>query len=148
MEPGLILNANERRFALVGIDISVRAGVTDTGGALTALEQRVPRGAGSPLHTIREDKVLIVLDGEISLRLGAQLHRLAASDGARIPGGTPHRFFNEREATARILMLVMPGGHERYLAELAQLEAKALLTEPNMHALQQRFGVVILATPE
>jgi quercetin dioxygenase-like cupin family protein len=144
MEPRLIQSAKERRFELVGIDIRVRAGAEDTGGALSALEQCVPQGAGSPLHTVREDKVLLVLEGDLVVQLGNERLQLGAGDGVTIPGGAPHRFFNERATTARLLVLILPGGHERYLAELARLEAGAMLTEPALRQLGERFGVTVL----
>jgi quercetin dioxygenase-like cupin family protein len=148
MEPRLIPSAKERRFRLVGIDVHVRAGVDDTGGALTALEQCVPPGAGSPLHTVREDKVLLVLDGELGVELGPRRLQLRAGDGVTIPGGAPHRFVNEQQTNARLMMLVLPGGHERYLAELAGLEARASLTETALRELGERFGVAVLAATE
>lgn len=148
MEPRLIPNTNERHFRLVGIDVRVRVAADDTGGALSVLEQGVPPGAGSPLHTVREDKVLLVLEGELSVEVGPQRLQLRAGDGVTIPGGAPHRFFNACATNARLMMLVLPGGHERYLAELARLEARAMLTEHALRELGERFGVAVLTAAE
>ena len=46
------------------------------------------------------------------------------------------------------MMLLLPGGHERYLAEVARLEARAKLTEPDMRELGERFGVAVLGAIE
>jgi len=137
-----------RRFALAGLDIVVRASASDTAGAISVLEQCVPNGAGSPLHTTREDKVLLMLSGQLVLRRGPQQHLLTAGEGATIPGGMPHRFFNDRAAAARLLMLIFPGGHEAYLSELANLQARGALTDLTMRQVGARYGVSILEGSE
>ena len=40
--------------------------------------------------------VLLLMSGQIVLQLGATEHILTSGEGATIPGGTPHRFFNDR----------------------------------------------------
>jgi len=148
MEPRTIVSDETQRISLVGLDILVRFGARDTGGALSLLEQHVPEGVGSPLHTIREDKLLLVTAGQLSLQLGSQKHRLEPGDRATIPGGTPHRFWNEGAAEARLLMLILPGGHELYLSEAARLEARQELTGPALQQLLETYGVSILERSE
>ncbi len=144
MEPRLIPVDATRRFALVGLDVTVRASARDTAGALSVIEQGVPSGAGTPLHAIREDKLLLLMSGQLVLQLGPREHLLVAGDGATIPGGTPHRFFNNQTAEARLCMLILPGGHEAFLSDLASLEASGALTGPAMRQLSERYGVSIL----
>jgi hypothetical protein len=38
-----------------------------------------------------------------------------------VPAGCPHAFANPGGATARMLFLVSPPGHEHYLAEIGEL---------------------------
>jgi quercetin dioxygenase-like cupin family protein len=132
------------RFALAGLQIRVLASSLDTAGALTLLEQTIPPGAGSPLHTVREDKVLVVAEGDVTVRLGAERLRLGSGGTALIPRGTPHRFQNLEATPARILMLILPGGHEVFLSELATLDAKGALTARAMGEVAARHGVKLL----
>jgi len=125
----------------------VRTSARDTQGTLTVLEQLIPKGAGSPLHTMREDKVLLVVSGHVSVQLGAETLRLGPGESALIPRGTPHRFHNAEAPLARIFMLLLPGGHEAFLSELAQLEVHGALSPEAMTDLGQRYGVAILPDP-
>ena len=144
MQARFIPVGSVQQLSLVGLEISVRAGTRDTGGALTVLEQVVPRGAGSPLHTTREDKVLTVVEGFIHVQLGSEEQRLGPGATAVIPRGTPHRFHNSEATPARFLMLVLPGGHELFLSALAQLQARGALTPQTMAELGQQYGVAVL----
>jgi quercetin dioxygenase-like cupin family protein len=147
LEARFIATDTVERFSLVGLDIAVRTSARDTGGALTVLEQVVPTGAGSPLHTVREDKVLTVVEGHVTVQLGSERQRLGPGATAVIPRGTPHRFHNPEAMPARFLMLIMPGGHEVFLSEMARLEALNSLTPAAMAQLAERYGVAILPDP-
>jgi quercetin dioxygenase-like cupin family protein len=144
MKPKFIPTADTQHLSLVGLDITVRARAADTGGTLTILEQVVPTGAGSPLHTVREDKFLTVLEGCVLVRLGAEEQRLGPGASAIIPRGTPHCFRNVEASPARFSMLITPGGHEVFLSELARLQAAGALTPAAMGEVAAHHGVAIL----
>ena len=144
MEARVIPLDETRRWSLVGIDIVVRVGTRDSAGTLSVLEQHVGAGKGSPLHTVRQDKILLVTQGQIVLQLGRERHRLDAGRAATIPAGTPHRFCNERADEACLLMLISPGGHELYLADLAELDARGALTPAEHRRLSDEQGVALL----
>jgi len=144
MEARVIPLDETQRWSLVGIDIIVRVGARDSGGALSVLEQHIAAGKGSPLHTVRQDKILLVTQGQVVLELGRERHRLDAGRAATIPAGTPHRFCNERADEARLLMLISPGGHELYLGDLAELAARGALTPAEHRRLSEEHGVALL----
>lgn len=124
MESKVITNEGAQRFSLMGIDVRVRAGAHDTGGALSAIEQIVAPGRGSPLHTTAQDKMILVLEGSVTVTIGAQEHAVSAGGTAFIARGTPHCFRNDgvAGARARILVLMTPGGHEAFLADASKAE--------------------------
>ena len=64
------------RFTVMGVAVTVLASGEDTGGAYTLLGQSVPPGAGSPPHTLPDDKVILVLDGS----WGVLIHRRELSE--------------------------------------------------------------------
>jgi quercetin dioxygenase-like cupin family protein len=144
MEARVIPLDETRRWSLVGIDIVVRVGARDSAGALSVLEQRIGAGRGSPLHTVRQDKILLVTRGQVWLELGSEQHRLEAGRAATIPAGTPHRFYNEQAEEACLLMWITPGGHELYLADLAELDARGALTPSELRRLSDEHGVALL----
>jgi len=137
MEPKVTIAEGTRHFSMMGVDIKVRASAADTGGRLSALEQVVRPGAGSPLHTVTADKVLIVLDGAFQVTLGTERRELRAGESATIPAGVPHNFRNSADTPSRLMMLLLPGGHEDFLAEVA--------ADPTqIAAVSERHGVRLL----
>ena len=95
--------------------IKVRA--TDTGGALGLVEGTFYQGFGPPLHVHhREDEGMLVLDGEIRFRQGTE--EFIAGPGTLVwgPREVPHAF-TVQSPTARVLVLVSPGGLEQMFAD-------------------------------
>ena len=95
---------------------------------------------GAHLHQQAEE-VFYVLDGELDLlafepttrangdwrtwesKTGATVFRGGPGSFMFVPAGCPHAFFNPGSEPARMLFLVSPAGHERYLQELTELLA-------------------------
>lgn len=133
-----------REFSLMGVDVRVRASAEDTGGAVSVLEQTVAPGGGSPLHTVRADKLLRALEGELSVTVGDTVRVARAGDSVFIPAGVAHRFVNRGAQPARLHMLLTPGGHEGFLYELAQVSRGGRPQPAAMRAVCERHGVVIM----
>jgi mannose-6-phosphate isomerase-like protein (cupin superfamily) len=95
-------------------------GADATGGGFSIVEHPLaPRALGALVHTHRnEDEYSLVLDGTIGVEIGGE--QFEASEGALVakPRGIPHAFWNPTDEPARILELIVPGGFERYFAEL------------------------------
>lgn len=69
------------------------------------------------IHT-REDELVYVLRGEITVQIAGIRRRCAAGDGALMPRGSDHAWrVDSPEAT--LLVLAAPAGIEGYYAELA-----------------------------
>lgn len=63
----------------------------DTRGPLGLLDSTAPAGTVMPAHSHpAEDEIVIVLSGEIELRLGGRVLRRGAGGSAFIPRGTEH----------------------------------------------------------
>ena len=54
-------------------------------------------------------------------RVGDHAYQAPAGTVAFVPRGTPHTFANTSEESSRSLVLVTPGGFERYFEELIAL---------------------------
>ena len=64
------------------------------------------------------DETFYVLEGTIVLRLGDHTRDAGSDTVAFVPRGTPHTFANPSDKPARMLVLVTPGGFERYFEAL------------------------------
>ena len=107
--------------ALLGGSIHVRVRSEDTDGAFGLTEQVVPPGFPGPaLHVHPEfEETFYVVEGQIAVRLGHEAHEAGAGVVVVVPRGTAHTFANPSDQPLRMLVLVTPGGFERYFEELA-----------------------------
>ncbi|HEX2282891.1 MAG TPA: cupin domain-containing protein [Thermomicrobiales bacterium] len=97
--------------------MTIKARAADTGGALGLVEGVFYEGFGPPLHVHhREDEGMLVLDGEIRFRQGTE--EFIAGPGAFVwaPREVTHAF-TVQSPTARVLVIVTPGGLEQMFVE-------------------------------
>jgi uncharacterized RmlC-like cupin family protein len=64
-----------------------------------------------------------VLDGELTIQIGDELHLAKQGELAIAPRGVPHTLANQTEAPARFLIICTPAGFERQLARRAAAQA-------------------------
>jgi quercetin dioxygenase-like cupin family protein len=107
--------------AVMGGSIHIRVRSEDTDGTFGLVEHVVPAGFPGPaLHIHPEfEETFYVLDGHIAVRVGEQADEAGPGSVAVVPRGTPHTFANPTDRPARMLVLVTPGGFERYFEALA-----------------------------
>jgi quercetin dioxygenase-like cupin family protein len=93
------------------------------------------RALGAPVHTHRnEDEYSLVLDGTIGVEIDGETFEVAAGGVASKPRGIPHAFWNPTDEPARVLELIVPGGFERYFADLGEIFRRP--GPPDLEALQ------------
>ncbi len=61
------------------------------------------------IHTT-QDEWITVIDGELQVEFGADVHTAKAGDTVRMPMGEPHGIFNRSGATANVVFGVAPCG--------------------------------------
>jgi mannose-6-phosphate isomerase-like protein (cupin superfamily) len=138
MTDGLLLRPGAGR-GVRGAGMTLKVGEGQS-TAWSAFEAVVAPGfdVGAHLHHHAEE-LFYILDGELDLlafepqtRTSGDWQRWESADGTRVmrggpgsamfvPVGCPHAFANPTAAPARMLFLVSPPGHERYLDELGEL---------------------------
>jgi len=90
----------------------------DTGGNYFMLDALVAPGGGPPPHRhLREDEAFLLLDGEVSMRVGERTFAVAAGDFVQVPRGTVHAFRNTSPRQARMLVCFSPAGMEGWFIE-------------------------------
>jgi oxalate decarboxylase/phosphoglucose isomerase-like protein (cupin superfamily) len=135
MTDGLLLTPGAGR-AVPGAGMTLKVGAGQS-TAWSVFEVEVTPGfdVGAHLHGNAEE-LFYILDGELDLlafepraRTAGDWQSWQSASGARVmrggpgaamfvPAGCPHAFANPGAAPVRMLFLVSPPGHERYLEEL------------------------------
>lgn len=88
------------------------------------------------MHTHRnEDEYSYVLEGAVGVEIGGETLEAHRGDVVEKPRGIPHAFWNPTDEPARLLELIVPGGFERYFAELDAILATP--GPPDLDALAQ-----------
>lgn len=116
---------------------------TNAHGAAVVEHTLEPGLLGSPMHRhTREDEISCVVAGELTIRIGDELHVATVGSVVLKPRGIFHAFWNSGTETARFLEVIAPAGFEGYFRELRQLIPDNL--QPDMEAvaaLAARYGL-------
>ena len=147
----VVVGPGEGRFIAVGstgAGVTVKASEAQTGGLCSVWEGRVePRTVGAGPHYHRgRDEFFYVLQGEVVLRIGDEIHAAGAGTFAFVPRETIHGFHNASTDSAILLVMHHPAGFERYLEELQQLAARHAGRE-EWAELAARFDMIPVPTP-
>jgi mannose-6-phosphate isomerase-like protein (cupin superfamily) len=129
MPVDLIASRGQGERLQLGPDlVTILATCAQTGGALFAVEIRMPPGGGPPvLHRHDPGEIYYVLEGEFTFYVGhPDTRRVTAAAGDVVPlaGGTPHTIRNESAADAVAFVVHAPGEPmERFSRAVAALPA-------------------------
>jgi mannose-6-phosphate isomerase-like protein (cupin superfamily) len=134
----------EERLVFGGITIVVRVSAEDSGGAMTVLEEVEPM-SDTPLHVhSREDELFYIVEGEHIITLGEREHRLGPGDALFAPRGVPHAQRRVEPGVGRELIVVTPGGFERFFRDLAAAESDGTLGPEAYAKASERAGITWL----
>jgi quercetin dioxygenase-like cupin family protein len=76
-----------------------------------AFETNSDPGQHVPVHVHpAQDEFILVLEGELELKLDGVWSKAKEGDLVRMPRGVPHGYFNKSDAPARALFWVSPAG--------------------------------------
>lgn len=81
-------------------------------GRYSLVEALLPHLASPPLHTHPQDESFIVLDGRLTVVIGAERFELEAGGIMTVPMGVEHTFRVDSDS-ARVLVLSTPAGIEQ-----------------------------------
>lgn len=93
----------------------------DTGGAFALAEVQVRAGAEPPPHVhANEEESFYVLEGDVEFTVGEETHRVRSGGFLVLPRGQAHGF-RVRSSSARMLLMVTPGGLEDAFIQTSEL---------------------------
>jgi quercetin dioxygenase-like cupin family protein len=102
----------------LGNRMTIKATALSTGGLYGLVESWLAPGFSPQLHIHRrEDESFWVLEGELTMRCGADTFRARRGSYVFLPRDLPHTFVVEGNAPARLLALFTPGGAEGLFVE-------------------------------
>jgi quercetin dioxygenase-like cupin family protein len=123
----------------------------DTGGACTAFELTALPQTGPQLHVHhREDEWYYVLSGEFIFKAGGQEHTLPAGGSIWLPRDIPHIWANISDHEAKLILVCMPGGFEKFFDEMGKEMAD--VHDPDtatrkMKEVMAKYGMELLGPP-
>ena len=120
--PLAVLGGTQELVAVVGDAYRVLARSEDTGGVYAMIEAYIPpNAAGPPPHThTREEEAFYVIQGELTVTLDGRDALAPAGSYMDLPRGIPHKFRNDSSAPVRMLVIVRPGGFEKFFHEVGK----------------------------
>jgi quercetin dioxygenase-like cupin family protein len=137
---GHTLVINEGRY-------TVKASSADTGGAYTLIEMFLPPASGPRPHLhAREEESFYILEGTIQFQVADDSFTAKAGAYVKAPRGVRHALQNIGTAPARLLLLVTPGGLEKFFAEIAQPagETPSAPTLEKAKEIAPKYGITLL----
>lgn len=156
MEPILINSIAGKSYSIMGGCYRVVISSEDTNHEYAVIEMLVPPGGGPNPHAHKDfHESFYVLEGEVAFTTAAGTVNAGVGSTIVIPkGGAVHSFKNKSDKLARLWCTVVPGGLDKFFAEVGQevaygtFLAPAPLTKEDMRKLEEvsdKYGQVLLA---
>ncbi len=133
---------------VLGVTVRVTVSSEESGGSISVfITENAPR-LGPPLHIhSREDETFFVIDGEYRVRVGEELMTLHAGQSAFLPRGIPHTYANAGETTAKLLVLVTPGGFENFFRDVDLLCRAGTASPETLAPVGTKHGLEFVGPP-
>ena len=117
-----------------GYTLETKATDDDTGGRYAFQEMSVAAGfPWIPAHIHHnEDEALYGLEGEVTVRVGEQIHTVGPGTFVLMPRDIVHTFSNPGAVPARVVVVSSPGAVIGYFEEAAALTNASPTGQPDM----------------
>ena len=142
---GESLTGSPIRF--IGKEMFLKLADDGTAGSITVLEDVSPAGSGPPLHAHDFEEWFYVVEGAFLFEADGTVTQAGVGDFVHVASGIPHTFQCVSETAGRLLILVRPGGVERYFMEIAAQMMADPANVAGLAAIGARYGVKVLGPP-
>jgi quercetin dioxygenase-like cupin family protein len=128
--------------------VRVHISSAETDGNFALLEACGPPGDQPPLHVHHhDDEGFYVLEGELTLWVGDEVHVLHAGEGMLAPRGVPHTL-RVGDSEARWLVTSTPAGFEGFVRAIGTPEPSTAMPDPDeLTRVAAVHGIEILGPP-
>jgi quercetin dioxygenase-like cupin family protein len=152
---GLVLTADEgQAFWFLNTLTINKVGSDDSQGQLSIVDHRVPAGFSPPPHVHEvSDEALLVLDGQFEGICGDQAWRAGPGSLVFLPRGIAHGFTVSAAGPGRIIVVVSPGGFDKFVAAAGEPARDLRLPQPvppdpaRLTQIAAAHGIQILPPP-
>jgi mannose-6-phosphate isomerase-like protein (cupin superfamily) len=144
-------------FYFLGTLMTVKAGMAETNGQFSLIEQVSPPGFATPLHVHHgEDEAMYILEGVFTFFVGDRTITAPRGSFVYLPKDVPHAFRVEGGTPARLLQLTTPAGIEQGFVEMGEPAPSLTLPPPymptseelrRMAAISAKYNVEQLGPP-
>jgi quercetin dioxygenase-like cupin family protein len=134
---------------IVGESTLVKLAPEDCEGRYAVFHLDAPPMTGPPLHVhAREDEFFYVLEGELVFEVDGVCHTVRAGGSVGLLRGTPHRYQNFTDQTARLLIVTTPGDFAHFFEELSAVTpAGGLPCMDQLLSLDGKYGITTMGPP-
>ena len=106
----------------------------DTGGAYSIHDNTIPPGSPGPRPHIHRnhEEAFYILEGELTVRVGARTITAPAGSFVMVPRGVVHQPSNAGTQPTRVLLIFSPAGMDHFFEEAAErrMPLQAVPTDP------------------
>ena len=132
-----------KTFTVLGERVEILTSGEMTGGRSSTLTQSSPPGGGPPPHSHQnEDETFVVLEGEYELLVDGVSHKLTRGEAMHAMRGSVHAFRNVGTTQGKMLVVVIPGGFEKYLEEISHFSLPEDM--PQLLETSNRYGIRLM----
>ena len=131
---------------VAGVRCTIKASGEDTGGAYALIEMFLPPSGGPPPHLHeREEESFYILEGTLLFQVGDESLTAGAGAYVKTPRGVRHALKNAGTTPARVLVLVIPAGIEKFFEEIGQPvdETPSAQTLEKVREIAPKYGITI-----
>lgn len=129
-----------KSFNVLGAHVDVITTSEMTGRRTCVVVETSTPGGGPPPHSHQnEDETFYVLEGEYEILAEGKWHKLTKGEGVHSNRGSVHTFRNSSAGTGKILIVVSPGGFEKFLEEISVLALPQDM--PQLIDIADRYGI-------
>jgi len=139
----------------IGGRMVVKVRDRDTGGGYSIHDNVIPPGSPGPRPHIHRnhEEAFYVLEGELTVRVGAREISAPAGSFVVVPRGVVHQPSNPGSEPTRVLLIFSPGGMDRFFEEAAEgrMPLQAEPTDPEVKerlaAFTEKYGYEFAELP-
>jgi quercetin dioxygenase-like cupin family protein len=145
----LVSNGQGKRLNVLGDSQRILLTGEDTAGNYALVENYNSPGVSIPLHLHRnEDETFYVVAGEVDFQINGEIVRASAGTTVYLPRNAPHSFTVVGSEPAKMLMMLMPAGLEKYFEELSRLPSEEPPDMEKVFEISARYGIEFLSPPD
>ena len=143
-----VSNGQGTRLNVLGDSQRILLTAEDTAGNYALVENYNSPGVSIPLHLHRnEDETFYVVTGEVDFQINGEIVRASAGTTVYLPRNAPHSFTVVGSEPAKMLMMLMPAGLEKYFEELSRLPSDEPPDMEKVFEISTRYGIEFLSPP-